>query len=471
MALPPHSFAERFIRTNLLSRFWGSTTGVVGLGTSFLTLTALSVHQFGLYQLVLAAFALADIFSVNFFDEVVRNDISRALNDGKKELAKRLFHELTALKVGLGIALAISFFLFADIIAVRYDKDIGVYIRIISFLIAVRAAQSASALFLGAVVSLRGMGAAAIEEISKLSLISAFFFFSNLTIERVLLSTLIASSAAFLYVGIAFWNEYRALFRGITALHEFQFKKVFQKYGLWVLMRNAVKRVARPFRPWLIAALLNSEAVALYTLAANLVTMVKNLFPHINPSLLAWEINNGRRLSYIFSRGLKYAFIYGVVLAAASFIFIPLLTEFFLPKYLAAMPLLFIFLISVPFHGVQDLEMAVLTSLREQRILAARLVAEIMIGTGLIILLVPFFGLLATAVGPVTAIIWRTWYLHRQIVKKYPELRPNMSVFWQFDRDDRLIAIRAFAETKLFLRSYMPQRWAHYFDKNDVRSV
>lgn len=456
---PPHSFAERFVRTNLLSRFWASASGTVGFGTSFITLTALSVHQFGLYQLTLSALALNSIFSVNFFDDVVQNDVSRALSDGKKETAKKLFHELTILKIGLGIALALIFFFLADLVAAKYDKDIGVYIRIISFVVAIRAAQSVVGLFLKAVVSLRAIGASAVEEIAKLSLVSGFFFFSTLSIERVLLSTLFAAGAALIYAGVAFFKEYRAFFGEVYASKEFQFKKVLAMYGPWTFMRSAVKKVAKPLQPWLIATLLGADAVALYALAANLVTMVKGLFPDINPSLLAWEINNGNRLRYIFSRGLKYTFLYGIVLAAGSFLFIPPLVHFLFPKYLSAMPLFLFLLISVPVHGIQDFEMAILTALREQKVLAARLFMEIAITIGALVILAPLIGLMAAGVGVVAPIVWRVWYLHRQIVKKYPEFRPDIKVFLRFDQEDRLIATRAFAETKSFVRAYAPMRW------------
>ena len=105
MVLPPHSFAERFIRGNVLDRSWSFVIAGVGLLTSFLTLTALSVYEFGLYQLVLAAVAFIGMFSVDFFDTVIQSDISRGLAGGRRDESKRLFLEFAALKVGLGIAI------------------------------------------------------------------------------------------------------------------------------------------------------------------------------------------------------------------------------------------------------------------------------------------------------------------------------------------------------------------------------
>ena len=456
--LSSHSFAERFIRGNILAKFWSSAHTFVGLVTSFITLTALSVHQFGLYQLVLAAVALTDTFSVNFFDEVVSNDISRAISDNRQGMAKRLFHELALLKVGLGILLALSLFFGADIVAKVYDKDIGSYIRIASFLIGIRAIRSTAQIFLASVVSLRALGTPAVEEISKLVLVSGFFFFAELSIDRVLIATLIGASAALVYVSIPFFREYRSVFGGSAAVREFLLVGIVKSYGAWVLLRSTIKKIAKPVQPWLIVTFLNTEAVALYALAANLVTMVKDFFPAASSSLLAWEVNNVSRLKYIFGRGMKYSLLYGLALAAFAFFFVPLIVEMLFPKYLPATPLFSIFLISVPFHGIQTLEMAILTALREQKVLAMRLFAEILIGFGVFIALVPFIGLLAAGLGAVIPTLWRAWFLYRQIIKKYPELKPDVSALFRFDQEDRLIAARALGEVRSFLAGFMSKR-------------
>lgn len=455
---PRHSFATRFIRTNLLGRLWSSIDTLVGLPASFLVLTALSVQQFGLYQLALAAVALTDVFSVNFFDDVVQNDISRALADNQKEKAKRLFHELAFLKIGLGIALMLVFFFGAERIAGIYGKDIGSYVRIISLVIGVRAFRDIAGLFMAAVVSFRAIGGSAIEGIARLILLAGFFFFSALSIQRVLFIGVVSEAISLVYVGIPFLAEYRASFRGISSAKEFLFGKIIKTYGPWTLLRSAIKKMAKPIQPWLIVTLLNAEAVALYSLAANLVTMVKDLFPATGSSLLAWEVNNAERLRYIFSRGMKYSFFYGLALMMLAFFSVPSLVALLFPKYLPAMPLFTLLLISVPFHGIQTLEIATLTALREQKVLAMRLFAEILMGFGIFIAFVPFMGLLAAGFGAVIPTLWRAWFLYGQIVKKYPELRPDFATLFRLDQEDRLIAKKGFGEIKSFLAGSLPGR-------------
>lgn len=449
---PSYSFAARFVRLNIKKKFWGSASTFLGFVSPVIMLTAFSVYEFGLYQLVLAAVALADAFSVDFFDEVVQNDISHSVRDDRRSIAKRLFHELAFFKVGLGIVSALALFICAALVAKIYGEDIATYIRIASVLVVIRAVRSTADLFLRSVVSLRSMGASVVEDVAKLSLVSGFFFFSELSVGTALIATLFGASVALIYVGIGFLRDYFTFFSGVESAHAFLFKGVVKMYGKWILLRAAIKRSARSIRPWLIVTLLNVEAVGLYTLAANMVTMVKDLFPTAGSSLIAWEARNKKRLAHIFNRGVKYSFLYGLALAGVSFFLIVPVVSIFFPKYLLAMPLVSILLLSVPLHGVQTLETDILTALREQKILTTRIFSELMIGYGFVIALVPLIGILATAVGPVAVVFWRTWFLYRRIVEKYPELRFDAKILFRFDEEDRFVVKRALVEARLFLR-------------------
>lgn len=447
------SFAERFVRVNIIRRFWTSLHMVVGLFGSFIMLTALSVYEFGLYQLVLAAVSLTTIFSADIFDEVVQNDISRALGEKQTGVAKRLFHELAALKIGLGVLASLVLFLAANLVAGVYHQDIGSYVRIASILVVLYAVRSTANIFLRSVVSSKSMGASVIEDVVKLGFVSTFFAFGQLSVYWVLIATLLGASAALLYICIGFLREYAEVFRGVKGASRWLFKDTVRTYGKWILFRAVIKRTAKPVRPWLIVTLLNAEAVALYTLASNLVTMLKDFFPSAGSSLLALEVGDFSRMRRIFSRGIKYSFIYGAFMAAAAVVAVPWLVSFFLPKYLPAVPLFFVFLVSVPLHGIQTLETEILVALREQKVLTARLLTEIVIGSGLIIALAPIIGVFATGIGPVAAISWRTWFLYKQIVRKYPGLRPDRHSLLMFDDEDLRIAKRAVLEARaLFMR-------------------
>lgn len=450
MALPPHSFAERFIRGNILDRSWSFAVAGIGLVTSFLTLTALSVREFGLYQLVLAAVAFIGTFSVDFFDTVIQSDVSRHIAAEKRDEAKRLFLEFAVLKIALGAAITAGLFLGAETIARAYGSDIGLFIRIISFVFVIRAVRSTGALFLKSVVSLRALGASAIEEAVKLGIIASLFAFSTFGIREILLATVAGAAGSLVYVLLPFRGAYRRAFSAVRAARRWLFPAVMRGYGWLVLFRTASHQAAKPIRPWLVKAFVGTEAVALYALAANLATMIKDFFPLANVSLVAWEVGNPERLSTIFTRGVKYSFWAGLAVAVLSSLAVPLLVSLVLPKYLPAVPLFLLLTLSFLFHGVSQLEYSLLTAFREQKIMTARLFAELAITTGTLIILLPVIGITAVAVEVNGAILWRVWYLQRVLGRKYPFLKLHASSFFSFDVEDRAIFRRGIAEVRTF---------------------
>lgn len=453
MALPPHSFAERFVRGNILDRAWSLAVAGLGLVTSFITLWALSVSDFGRYQLVLAAVAFVTAFSVDLFDEVIQSDVSCYIAEGRRGEAKRLFIEFAALKIGFGLLITAVLFFGAGPVARAYGGEaVQGYIRIISFLFVLRSVRMIASLLLKSVVSLKALGASAVEEGLKLALVAVAFFMFTLGIREVLLAAVAGAAVAMAYILIQALYAYQRVFSGIKAAGHYQLVPAFRRYGGLVLFRTALHRAAKPMRPWLIKGFVGTEAVALYALAVNLVTLIKDFIPLVGVSLVSWELGNHERLRTIFIRGAKYSFWVGLGAYALFGAVMPGAVWLILPKYLTAMPLFLLLLISLPFHGISRLEYSLLTAFREQKLLTARLIVEIVMSFVTLILLLPVIGLTAVAVEVNGAIIWRVWYLQRALGRKYPYLKLNLSAFFRFDEEDRVIFRRGFTEMRLFFR-------------------
>lgn len=430
----------------------------VGLITSFLTLSALSVGDFGRYQLVLAAIAFIGTFSIDFFDEIIQSDISRSLAGRRPDEAKRLFLEFAFLKVGLGLAVTLALFFGAHLVVRAYaasgpassgaSSGIADFVRIASFVFVIRALRSTASLFLKSVVSLKALGASAVEELIKLAIIAALFYVSALGVREVLIATVVAAGGSLIYVLMPFGRAYQKTFSAVRSSPRSLFAAVVKGYGWLVLFRTALHQAAKPIRPWLVKAFVGTEAVALYALAANMATLLKDFFPLANVSLVAWEVGNPERLKTIFTRGAKYSFWAGIAFALFCLAAVPLAIWLVLPKYLPAIPLFLALLISFPFHGISRLEYSLLTALREQKVLTARLLAELAISTVTLILLLPVLGILAVAVEVNGAILWRVWYLQRVLGRKYPFLKLRVSSLFRFDAEDLAIFRRGLAEAR-----------------------
>src|SRR3989344_4691667 len=132
------SFSELFIWAASRRQIFNIALQALGLASSFVVLGALSVHQFGLYQLILAAVAIAGAFTSGLFDDVVTNEIGQSLAEGRPESAKRLFRQFFIVKIFLALAVAAILFFGADLVARYYDRDIAGYIRLASVLAFIR---------------------------------------------------------------------------------------------------------------------------------------------------------------------------------------------------------------------------------------------------------------------------------------------------------------------------------------------
>ena len=330
--------------------------------------------------------------------------------------------------------------------ASAYGEDIGGYVRIISFAISIRAVRSVASLFLKAMVSLQAIGATAVEELIKLVIIAGLFATSTLGVREVLLATVLAAAGSLVYMFIPFAQTYRATFTAVHIARHSLLTAVIRGYGALVFFRTAVHQAAKPLRPWLIKAFVGTEAVAIYALAANLITMVKDFFPLVNVSLVAWELENPDRLRTIFTRGVKYSLWAGAGVALVCLFAVPPLIALVLPKYLPAVPLFLFFLLSLPIHGISQLELALLTALREQRLLTARLFTELGISAVTLVSLLPVMGILAVGVEVNGALLWRVWYLGRVMGRRHPFLKFDVRSFFRLDDEDRMIMRRGLAE-------------------------
>ena len=133
-----YTFSQLFIWGTVRSKFFSAFVRGISTISSFFVIAVLSVYQYGLYQLVLAAVAVGDSFISGIFDDILLNDLARGFAEKRLPWAKRLFHEIFALKFILGFTAFATLFFGASLFAAHYGKDIGNFVRIMSFLFLIR---------------------------------------------------------------------------------------------------------------------------------------------------------------------------------------------------------------------------------------------------------------------------------------------------------------------------------------------
>ncbi|MEK9186571.1 MAG: hypothetical protein AAB885_03230, partial [Patescibacteria group bacterium] len=312
-----------FLKGEALKRFFDIIATSVGLVNSFFIIRALSVYQFGLYQLILSFIAIASNFNiVEMLNEVVGVDIRRLISTSQLSMAKRLFWESALLKVGLGLLLAAAIFLGSSIISDSYSQDIGIFIKISSLLLIIRALESSATAFFKSVISFVYWSFPAIREVVKFLLIilAINFYYFDLP-ELVVIYVITEAVAVFVLVSFSFLWRYRKVFGSVTMTREWIFPGLIKNYGGWLVIRYSVSRITKGVMPWLVKVFINTEAVAFYALAVNLIAFIEGTLPlnGLTP-ILSLKMEKRSELAYIFKQAMKYAFWLGLVLAVVSVI-------------------------------------------------------------------------------------------------------------------------------------------------------
>lgn len=449
-----HSFSQLFIWGTARGQFWGTIVQALALANSFFIVAALSVYQFGLYQLVLAVIAIADAFVTGLFDDIVISDVSRHFADGRRPEAKRLFVQFAQAKIGLAIAAFLVLFFAANLIAAHYDKDIGSLVRIAGALLLLGALKSVLLLFFRAAVSLIAFSTAAMQEIARFAFLIFFWQWGTLGIAEALWAGVLATAVVLVWVAFLFLREHRRIFRGVRAVADRLLMELLKRYGVLVLFRYAFSKATKQLDLWLVQIFLKTEAVALYALATNLVVIVQGFVPTgMSATLLPREVDDERRFGYLYRRGAKYAFWAGALIAAAAALAVPVAVWLAIPKYLPAVPLFLLFLLTTPLYGIYKFQKAVLVVLREQKLLTVRIFSERIVTAGILAVLLPLIGLTAAAVELLVTYGGRVALFSIGMNRRYPAWRLKLRHLFTFDADDRLFIGRIFTELR------HPRRW------------
>lgn len=453
-----YSFSQLYVWGTARGHLLGVIGRGIGMASSFFIVTVLSVYHYGLYQLVLAVLAVSESSIFNLFDDVAGNDLARALADKKIPLAKRLFHEVLLWKIILGVVISGTLFLGAGLFASYYSKDIASFIRILSILALVRMIRASQGMLFGAILSFATFGAGVLQESIRLLLLLGFWRWSSFGLREVLLSTVLASTAVLVYTSFFFAREYSAVFRGVSAEKIWVFPRIVRSFGKWIFIRQGFSNAVKSLDSWFIRIFLNTEAVGLYALAINLLTIIQKLFPtRMLSGLLPWEVVHPGRLQYIYRRGIKYFLWSGVIVAIATFFAVPFLVGLLLPKYLPAMPIFRLMALTLPLYGIYKFQKILLIVLREQKVLTMRLITETLATAILWVVALPLIGLYAAVPELMLTYIWRVAYFSR-FLQKHPHLSLKLKHLVLFDRNDLEFFKKAFYEASRPARWFKPVR-------------
>ncbi len=447
--------SEFSIKGESVIRVWDGVGSAFSLANSFFIISALSLYQFGLYQLVLAFIELVGSFNLDLFDGAVSVEIRRYANSGRLGAAKRIFKEYAVVKIIVAVLMTIGVFLGANWAAGYYGSDIALFIKIASLIFIITAFQSLERIILKNSFSLVYYSAGGVREAVKFFILTGVVFYGHLDITKVLVIHILGWLGSLIFTSFFFWRIYKNLWLKVDLAKGFLLNGLAKAHGKWVSLRYMVTKFSKNTAPWFVKFFVNTEAVAIYSLAYNLVAFIQEFFP---VNALAWiflmKIDNKDEMGYIFRRSTKYLFWFGILAGLGSLVFVPWIVNLIFPKYYNAWPLFRIMLLVFPIFGVYKILKEVLTTLREYKILTLRLPIEVIINIVSLAIFLPVFGLIGAGVAYVVLYLARILFFYPSLIRLHPNFRIKVKDLFSFDEDDIVFIKKFWRQFLLMFRSF-----------------
>ena len=454
---PMTSFTKLFLKGEVLSGFWNSVVKGIGAVNSLIIVGALSVYQFGLYQLVLSLIAIAGALLPDMFDDIVFVEMSARWSQKKAGEAKALFGEYAALKILIGAVVTILVFAAGTFAGRLVHADIAGYIRILSAIPFIVTIQSLFLIFFRARVSFSGLPMDAVREASKLILFGIFFFAQiRLGIAEILYAYVGAQAAATIVIGILFARQYRAVFAGVVSNASARLFPILKRLGGWAAARYYIGQVSKSAKLWILRIFVSTEAVGLFSFASTLLSMIMSAAPFGTlGTLFPREIADRERFRHIFTRSTKYAIFISFAFMVLSIIGGPIAIHLIFPKYDPVIPLFIIMTGSIAVYGLFKVARMALIALQEQKALFVRLIAAAAADPLFIILLAPLFGIYGAGIGVVLVDALSAAVYYAALTRAHPHLRLTSKILFSFDAYDREFFGRMMKGGWGFLRNTM----------------
>lgn len=436
------SLKRFFVKIETFRRISDVLDAAFGFVCAFFILRTVSLFEFGAYQLVLSIISILGSFNVmDIFDSFIATELRHHFNNGRLGQAKRLFLESAAVKVGVGLLLATALFFAAHAVSDHFGKDVAGYVQIAIFIFLGNVFGTVIRNLLKAVESYVFWVFPAIKEGIRMLFIIVLAVTGNLGLGEVIVAHAAAEVTATLLIGITtFFRVYIKAFRKAESVPGGLLFPLLKSYGKLSVVRFVCSKIASSAMPWFIKTLVNTEGVALYTLAKGAIDLVENVLPTSGiSSLLVLQAKEKDTvpMSIIFRRAVKYTFWGGTVLMILGLTILPIPLVWVFPKYAPAIPLFRVMLLVMPIYGIYKVIKATIMALRELPILFKKSMNEALITVTFGPVFLYLFGLVGAALVFVLIYVERMFYFYPALTNKHTYLKIPLRKLFIIDSYDR----------------------------------
>jgi O-antigen/teichoic acid export membrane protein len=253
-------------------------------------------------------------------------------------------------------------------------------------------------------------------------------------------------------------SAYR-FFSGAVAIDHLHFWRVIHDHRIWGIGTAYASTITQNVRLWLIKFMLGTEAVGMFAFASGLYSHIVSLMPlsYVLALIIPRYVDKHEQLARIIRASIKVqlalALVFLIGAYATSYLFVLVL----FPKYLAAVPLLYVLLLTIMPNSVMSIFTPVFNAFKQQRSL---LYSKLLQLVCLIVLLPPsifVFGLNGVGVEIFLNALINGFERHRRIKRLIPNFRFGSREIFHTDEYER----EAFGTVAKSLFDRLPSQLRH----------
>ncbi len=412
----------------------------IGLGSTFVILTAFNVHEYGVLVLILSVIPLFGFITLPGIDSVVIADMGIEKSKGQLGKVKSIFKNYFFLQLALSILTWLVLFLGAEIIDNYYSYNAHL-LRIVSFFFLL--APFRTAYIIGMRYELKYFQQSLVsffEELFKLIFVLISIFIIDAGIEGILFAMLFSQALTILILTPSFLPTIR-LIKGYKNSENFSIWDFIIKHGKWSWLSTYTTNFNKSARLWIIKFLLGTEITGLFALALGLYGHTTSLVPisSVIAPVIPQFVNQKDKFSRIVNKGVKYQTIGYVALGTIAFLVFPPIVAFIVPKYIASLPLYKVMLIGLIPGSFLTVLNPTFHALREQKDTFFSTIFRLAITLVLMPIFIILFGIMGVAYEFVVNMILYAAQRYSRIKKFVPSLEISYRHILSVDEYDKMM--------------------------------
>ncbi len=407
---------------------WNTASVVIGktvmLLNVFLVLHFLTVYEYGFSELVMSVVAMIGIVLLPGLTPSIIADMGVEKGRGNLGQMKYIFKQFFYLSATFGIlAWAVLFFASKPVAEVFGNPYAAQFLQVAAFAFLIAPLRSATAVLASVMqrffdLSFYGV----IEELFKCVLLLLFVAYLKLGIHGLIYTMVLSQLLTVVAYSPRTLSAYR-YFSHATEHGSIRFWNLVRAHRKWSVGASYMGTIASNSRLWIIKAMLGTEAVGIFAFAFGLYGHISSFMPLtavITPIVPAY-VDKRDQLVRILRASLKLQFIGGVIFLVSSYAGAYVFVSLIFPKYIAAVPLLYVLLLVLLPNSVVTLFNPVFTAFKEQRSMLFSNIIKLLLT---IIILPPaiyLFGMVGIGVELVLTTLGNTFERYLRLKKTLPE--------------------------------------------------